>query len=130
MKNTHTGLFNGGMGRSSDGLLGAVMTNGHLALAADDPLPLQTSTLFPVSAGLGEGNGFVFAANNEAEVRILSSHPNFGIGVSRKEKPKSRWCKVRAALTWGISVRRDIEAKRMGKPFFCSPQIWDYYVEE
>ena len=116
------------------------MPNGHLA--ADNTFQFQTSTLFPVSATWGEGNSLLFAANNDAGVRILSSHPNFGIGMSRKGKPRASWCKVRAALKWGISVRRDVAAKKMEKPwrdvaakkmedpFFYSPQIWDYFLEE
>lgn len=125
LRDTYTGPFNGGIGWSSSGSPGPVMPNGHLA--ADDTFQFQTSTLFPVSATWGQGNSFFLAANNEAEVGILSSHPNFGIGMSRKGKPRARWCKIRAALKWGISVRRDVAAKRMEKLFFCSTPtpIWD-----
>lgn len=123
MRDTYTGPFNGGIGWSSSGSPGPVMPNGHLA--ADDTFQFQTSTLFPVSATWGQGNSFFLAANNEAEVGILSSHPNFGIGMSRKGKPRARWCKIRAALKWGISVRRDVAAKRMEKLIFCSTPIWE-----
>ncbi|XP_059648444.1 calmodulin-binding protein 60 B-like isoform X2 [Cornus florida] len=82
------------------GSLGQVVQIGH-------PIPeynahLETSTW--------KGNGFFFPPSN-GRVGIRSS--NFGIQISRNGKPKVRWFKVRAALKWGISVRRDVAAKRM-----------------
>lgn len=38
-----------------------------------------------------------------------------GVGTSSKGKPKAVWYKVRTALKWVISVRRDAAARRMAK---------------
>ncbi|CAL5194815.1 unnamed protein product [Lathyrus oleraceus] len=37
---------------------------------------------------------------------------NFDMDVSNIEKPKAVWCKIRAVVKWGISVRRVVAAKR------------------
>ncbi|PSS19667.1 Calmodulin-binding protein 60 B like [Actinidia chinensis var. chinensis] len=43
--------------------------------------------------------------------------PDFGIHLSKKGKPKARWCMIRAAMKLGLSVRRDAAAKRNRKTF-------------
>lgn len=47
----------------------------------------------------------------DQSVDFVSS--NIGFCVSRKGRPGSRWFKIRAALKWGISVRRDAAAKKL-----------------
>ncbi|GFY94919.1 calmodulin binding protein-like protein [Actinidia rufa] len=43
--------------------------------------------------------------------------PDFGKHLSKKGKPKARWCMIRAAMKLGLSVRRDAAAKRNRKTF-------------
>lgn len=44
--------------------------------------------------------------------------PSFSI-YSRSATPRARWRMIKAALTWGISVRRDVAAKKkMARPFY------------
>ncbi|KAK4282733.1 hypothetical protein QN277_014077 [Acacia crassicarpa] len=45
----------------------------------------------------------------------LYFNPYGAAGFDRREKPKAVWYKIRTALKWVISVRRDAAAKRMAK---------------
>ncbi|XP_058213968.1 calmodulin-binding protein 60 B-like isoform X2 [Rhododendron vialii] len=83
-------------------------------LTADDNSQVGTSTW--------QGNGFLFSPVDNT-VEIAAS--NVGIRISMDGKPKSRWCTIRAAVKWVISVRRDAAAKRMERLF--SPEFVDYY---
>ncbi|KAF7142307.1 hypothetical protein RHSIM_Rhsim05G0133700 [Rhododendron simsii] len=83
-------------------------------LTADDNSQVGTSTW--------QGNGFLLAPVDNI-VGIAAS--NVGFRISTDGKPKSRWCTIRAAVRWVISVRRDAAAKRMGRAF--SPEFVDYY---
>ncbi|XAR52676.1 hypothetical protein NMG60_11020862 [Bertholletia excelsa] len=56
-----------------------------------------------------QGNGLFLSPSNDAG-GLLSS--NFGIHISRSGKPKARWCMIRAVVKWGISLRRDVAAKK------------------
>ncbi|GMP40028.1 hypothetical protein CsSME_00010638 [Camellia sinensis var. sinensis] len=94
-----SGPYGGGDNWAPSGSLGSFMQIGHLT--ANDNSQEQKPTW--------HGNGLFFAPNNET-VGILSS--NFDIHISRNGKPKARWCMIRAAMKWGISVRRDVEAKK------------------
>ncbi|CAL5330120.1 unnamed protein product [Camellia sinensis] len=94
-----SGPYGGGDSWAPSGSLGSFMQIGHLT--ANDNSQEQKPTW--------HGNGLFFAPNNET-VGILSS--NFDIHISRNGKPKARWCMIRAAMKWGISVRRDVEAKK------------------
>ncbi|KAL7205357.1 hypothetical protein ACSBR2_018327 [Camellia fascicularis] len=94
-----SGPYVGGDSWAPSGSLGSLMQIGHLT--ANDNSQEQKPTW--------HGNGLFFAPNNET-VGILSS--NFDIHISRNGKPKARWCMIRAAMKWGISVRRDVEAKK------------------
>ncbi|CAL5378626.1 unnamed protein product [Camellia sinensis] len=93
------GPYSGGDGWAPSGSLGSFIQIGHLT--ANDNSQEQKPTW--------HGNGLFFTPNNET-VGILSS--NFDIHISRNGKPKARWCMIRAAMKWGISVRRDVEAKK------------------
>lgn len=73
-------------------------------LTADDNSQVGTS--------IWQGEGFFFAPTDNG-VGIAAS--NFGIPISRNGKPKARWCMIRAAVKWGISVRRDVAARRMAR---------------
>lgn len=47
--------------------------------------------------------------NNDTDVRLLSSPWVFGhAGMPRKGKHIARWCGIRAARKWGISVWYDM----------------------
>uniref|UniRef100_A0A5B7AMA6 Calmodulin-binding protein 60 D n=1 Tax=Davidia involucrata TaxID=16924 RepID=A0A5B7AMA6_DAVIN len=113
--NSCSGPYGGGNCQSTSGSLGPIVQAGHLP--ADDTSHVVTSTWLPVTTTWGQENGLFLAPSNEAEVGIVSSFPNFGIHLSRNGKPKAGWCKIRAAVKWGISVRRDVEAKRMAARF-------------
>ncbi|KAF7817959.1 calmodulin-binding protein 60 D-like [Senna tora] len=58
----------------------------------------------------GQENGLYFGSHGGTEFR---SHSD--VGVSNSGKPKAVWYKIRTALKWVISVRRDAAAKRMAK---------------
>ncbi|KAI5424541.1 calmodulin-binding protein 60 B [Lathyrus oleraceus] len=49
---------------------------------------------------------------DEAEFSTFVDLLNFDMDVSNIEKPKAVWCKIRAVVKWGISVRRVVAAKR------------------
>uniref|UniRef100_A0A5B7AKZ3 Calmodulin-binding protein 60 D n=1 Tax=Davidia involucrata TaxID=16924 RepID=A0A5B7AKZ3_DAVIN len=101
LRNSFSGHYSAGNCWTPSGSLGPLVQAGHLA--ADDASQVETSSWLP---------------SNEAEFGIASSFPNFGIHLSKNGKPKAGWCKIRAALKWGISVRRDVAAKRMEKLLF------------
>ncbi|RVW97890.1 Calmodulin-binding protein 60 D [Vitis vinifera] len=73
------------------------------------------------------GKGIVFSLLQTMKQRLafFPLTPILASVMSRKGKPRARWCKIRAALKWGISVRRDVAAKRMEKLIFCSTPIWE-----
>ncbi|CAL5380522.1 unnamed protein product [Camellia sinensis] len=99
-----SGPYGGADSWAPSGSLGSFMQIGHLT--ANDNSQEQKPTW--------HGNGLFFTPNNET-VGILSS--NFDIHISRNGKPKARWCMIRAAMKWGISVRRDVEAKKWQSVF-------------
>ncbi|XP_058740516.1 calmodulin-binding protein 60 B-like isoform X2 [Vicia villosa] len=43
---------------------------------------------------------------------------NFDMDMSNSEKPKAMWCKIRAVVKWGISVRRVAAARRNEHLFY------------
>lgn len=59
-----------------------------------------------------QGDQFFLAPSNQSVANVSS---NFGFCFSNSRKPKARWCKLRAAIKWGISVRRVVAAKRMAR---------------
>ncbi|KAK1364208.1 Calmodulin-binding protein 60 B like [Heracleum sosnowskyi] len=74
-----------------------------------------------------QGNeNFLWATNQSIDF----DSSNIGFCVSTKGRPGSRWFKLRTALKWGISIRRDAAAKKLerdpvdihsihpNKPFF------------
>lgn len=103
MKDFCYGSYSEGRSAAPSGSLGSVLT-GDLA---DDISQVEMSNW--------QGNGFFLPPSNQS-VDIVSS--NVGFRFSKKGKPKARWCKLRAAIKWGISVRRVVAAKRMGRPLF------------
>lgn len=102
MKDFYDGSYREGYNTAPIGSLGSVMMTEDLA--ADDISQVEMSTW--------QGNGFFLAPSTQS-VGILSS--NIGFHFSRNGKPKARWCKIRAAIKWGILVRRDVAAKRMAR---------------
>lgn len=58
-----------------------------------------------------------FLCPSSPSFNFLSS--NIGFRVSRKGRLGSRWFKLRAALKWGISIRRDAAAKRIARFLDC-----------
>ncbi|KAM7469941.1 hypothetical protein LguiA_008124 [Lonicera macranthoides] len=80
--------------------LESVMVRGNLAV--NDSYLAETS--------IWHGNRFSFGRNYQS-ADIFPS--NIGLRLSGSGSPKARWCKIRAAFKWGISVRRDVAAKRM-----------------
>lgn len=81
-------------------------------LSPEDISCVQTSTWSPGNSTWGTGSAFIFTAGDEGDAGFFSSHPGFGIHMSRIRPPKARWCKLRAALKMG-SFMRDLAAKRM-----------------
>ncbi|XP_054800120.1 calmodulin-binding protein 60 B-like isoform X2 [Prosopis cineraria] len=62
------------------------------------------------STNWGQENGLHFNPYGGAELGSLSNG-----GIARSEKPRAVWYKIRTALKWVISVRRDAVARRMAK---------------
>ncbi|KAL8118923.1 calmodulin-binding protein 60 B-like [Apium graveolens] len=78
---------------------GSVLVTG--SLANDDTYLAQMATF--------QGNGNFLFPSNQSDF----DSTNIGFCVSRKGRPGSRWFKLRAALKWGISIRRDAAAKKL-----------------
>ncbi|KAJ1417169.1 hypothetical protein SESBI_16862 [Sesbania bispinosa] len=66
----------------------------------------------------GAENGFFFGSIDGAEFSSHSTFLNSAIDISSSGKPKAEWCKIRAALKWVISVRRDAVARKNAKLFY------------
>ncbi|XP_062004601.1 calmodulin-binding protein 60 B-like isoform X2 [Rosa rugosa] len=67
---------------------------------------LQTSTWSPMNPNWGgQGNGF-----------CDTGIPGFLHNAGTIKKPKARWCKLRAAIKWWVSVR----ARRMARPLYLA----------
>ncbi|KAH7521107.1 hypothetical protein ACOSQ2_009142 [Xanthoceras sorbifolium] len=62
---------------------------------------------------------FASTSSGNSELGYLPSLPNFGVHISRTGKTKAAWCKIRAVIKWR-SVRRDLAAKRMARPFYVN----------
>ncbi|XP_028086312.1 calmodulin-binding protein 60 G-like [Camellia sinensis] len=97
--NSYSGPYGGGNSWAPSGSSGPVLQIGHLT--SDDNCPSEPTTW--------QGNGLFLASSNETVGNVSS---NFGICDSRNGKPKARWCMIRAAIKWVISVRRVVAAKR------------------
>lgn len=95
----------GGYSSAPSGSLGSVMGSGNLAV--NDNYQAETS--------IWQGNRFSFGRNYQS-VDIFPS--NISFRLSGSGSPKARWCKIRAAFKWGISVRRDVAAKKMERLLF------------
>ncbi|CAK9139889.1 unnamed protein product [Ilex paraguariensis] len=105
MRDFLCGPDGGGCSWGTSGSMGPVVFTGHVA--ADDNIQDETTW---------QGNGLFQAPYNKA-ADIVST--DFGIHIPRSGTPKARWCKLRAAITWGILVRRDVTAKRMARLLFA-----------
>lgn len=68
----------------------------------------------------GPENGFYCGSSDGAEFSSHSSFLNSSVNISSSEKTKAVWCKIRTALKWVISVRRDAAAKKNAKLFYCT----------
>ncbi|KAK2638542.1 hypothetical protein Ddye_026337 [Dipteronia dyeriana] len=85
-------------------------------LASEVVCQAPLSTCSPVHS-----NGiFCASTSGVSELGGLTPLPNFGVHISTKNgKTKAAWCKIRAVLKWR-SVRRDLAAKRMARPFYVN----------
>ena len=97
----------------SGGSSSAVMTGENFPV---DDFISQFSSWIPVAATYGEGNDVFLAPGNEMGIGLLSSLSELRGGINRDCKPSIGWFKLRAALKWGISVRKDVAARRRAAP--------------
>ncbi|KAK9292864.1 hypothetical protein L1049_020845 [Liquidambar formosana] len=103
--------YSGGSGWAPGGSLGAMSIG---PLAADEISPVQMSSFYPVPTTLGQRNSLFFPSTNEPDIGIFSHlPPNFAFQLPRSGRPKAGWCKIRAAVKWGILGKRDVAARRM-----------------
>ena len=79
-------------------------------LTVDDISQNQFANCFSSATTWGPGHGFYFDSCDGVQIGICSSFPGSSTG-----KPKAAWYKIRTALKWVISVRKDAAAKRMAK---------------
>ncbi|XP_043709422.1 calmodulin-binding protein 60 D-like isoform X2 [Telopea speciosissima] len=86
------------------------VSSGHLA--GDDVSQVQWQGLFPVDTSWRQGSGLFVGSSDEANAGLLSSLPDLSVHIPRSCRPNMGWCKLRAAIKWGISVRRDVAARR------------------
>lgn len=101
MTDSWSGPYGCGSDWTPSGSLGPAMPTA--SFPADETwFPINSATTF------GQGNSFLCSSSNE----------EVGIRISRRGKQKARWCKIRAALKWGISVRRYVAARRMARRFY------------
>ncbi|KAK1401764.1 Calmodulin-binding protein 60 B like [Heracleum sosnowskyi] len=98
MKDISYGFENKGHDPPSGSLNSVLMTG---KLIADDISKVQKSTW--------QWNELFLASNNPSADFVLS---DTDCGFPRNQRPKAWWCKLRAVITWGIFVRRDVAAKR------------------
>ncbi|KAK6915654.1 Calmodulin binding protein, C-terminal domain [Dillenia turbinata] len=61
-------------------------------------------------------NGLFLGPSDEAEVGLFDSMPDYSF--SEVGKHKTRWCKIRAAIKWGIIIRKNVAARRMVRPMY------------
>ncbi|KAJ4954715.1 hypothetical protein NE237_011498 [Protea cynaroides] len=114
MKNSYNGTY---WKDGSEGGLGGPSVPAVSArhLAGDDISQVQWQGLFPVDTSWGQGSGLFLGSTDEASVGYLSSLPDLSVHISRSCRPNLRWFKLRAAIKWGISVRRDVAARRRAR---------------
>lgn len=94
------GMYGEWNSAAPSGSLGSVLTSG--SLANDDIYWGELVTW--------QGNENFLLPSNQS-IDFVSS--NLGFGIPRNGRPGARWFKLRAALIWGISIRRDAAARRM-----------------
>lgn len=73
---------------------------------------LTTDDIFKVRTSTWQWNELFHASNNQSADFVSS---DIDCGFSSNQRPKARWCKLRAVITWGIFVRRDVAAKRRAR---------------
>ncbi|XP_010268064.1 PREDICTED: calmodulin-binding protein 60 D-like isoform X2 [Nelumbo nucifera] len=98
---------------ATGGSSGPVMPGGHLVGEGNPKFQFQN--WFPLPATWDQGNGLFLGSGDETGISFLSSLPDLSVHVSRSCKPNMGWFKLRAAVKWGISVRRDLAAKRRAR---------------
>lgn len=99
---------------------GALVTSGQLPPASDTFYQV-TSTFAPTTAPLVPSNELLFASSgDDAENGIYGPLHSF-VHIS----PKVRWCKIRAAVKWWLSVRQ-LAARRMAARRMTRPLYLDY----
>lgn len=96
------GAYREGYTSAPSSSLGSVLTNG--SLANDDIYSSEMATW--------QGNEYFPSPSNQS-TDFVSSY--LGFHVPKNRRPGARWFKLRAALKWGISIRKEVAAKRMAK---------------
>ncbi|CAN6587178.1 unnamed protein product [Malus baccata var. baccata] len=91
------------------GFQAPIVPTGHLG--TENPFQFQASTCSPTNPTWGQAGGFYFTSSSEAEAEHFSL-PAFVHSAGTRRKPRECWCKLRAAIKWSVSVRRDVAAKR------------------
>ncbi|KAJ7973293.1 Calmodulin-binding protein [Quillaja saponaria] len=81
-------------------------------LAENDNSQIQMPGCFLAAPAYEQGNGFHFASVDGTEYGMLPSFTSSGVQILTG-KPKAGWCKIRAAMKWGISVRRVVADKQL-----------------
>ncbi|KAJ7977883.1 Calmodulin binding protein-like [Quillaja saponaria] len=112
-----SGFYNDTNYLSPSGLQMPVMPGAGDYLPQNDKFTVQTPNCFPAAAATCEGgNDFYMPSVDGTEFDMLSAFPSYSIHhISRTGNPKAGWCKIRAAIKWSISVRRDVAAKKWAK---------------
>lgn len=101
MKDIGYGFENEGHGPPSESFESVLMTGN---LTADDISTVQKSTW--------QWNKLFLTSNNQSTDFVPS---DIDCGFPSNQIPKAWWCKLRAVITWGIFVRRDVAAKRKAR---------------
>ncbi|XP_008245780.1 PREDICTED: calmodulin-binding protein 60 G-like [Prunus mume] len=91
-------------------------------LGTENLFQVQTSTWSPTPTSTnviwGQANSFCFGSSNNGTEAGHFPHISGLVHNSGTRKPKACWCKLRAAIKWWVSVRRDVAARRMARPLY------------
>lgn len=86
-----------------------------VSLGSVSPWDLVAERSSYVNISKWQEEGFFLPTTNRS-VDVVSS--NLGFQFLKNGKPRARWCKLRAVIKWGISVRRVVAAKRLARPLY------------
>ncbi|XP_017224932.2 calmodulin-binding protein 60 B-like [Daucus carota subsp. sativus] len=103
MKDIGYGLYNEGYDTDTpSGSLNSVLMTGNST--ADDISKVRNST---------RQSNELFLASSSQSADFLRADTDHR--TPSNQRPKARWCKLRAVITWGIFIRRNVAAKRRAK---------------